>query len=135
MFKLLIEAPGPVRPGGFNPSVGILGVQAPQATFLQTNQLSFNPSVGILGVQAGAGDSYWQASTSVSIPRSGFWVFKLTYGEFKPWLNSVSIPRSGFWVFKLNKLKLLTVAILVSIPRSGFWVFKLRRPRRLGLRW
>ena len=36
----------------------------------------------------------------------------------------VSIPRSGFWVFKLSSGQPDLVIIAVSIPRSGFWVFK-----------
>ena len=47
------------RPGTsrFNPSVGILGVQASPSSRAQAQPASFNPSVGILGVQAWA----WQA--------------------------------------------------------------------------
>ena len=40
-------------------------------------------------------------SAVVSIPRSGFWVFKLEEtGPTDPGPDLVSIPRSGFWVFK-----------------------------------
>ena len=37
----------------------------------------------------------------VSIPRSGFWVFKPVDDDEEVVLSAVSIPRSGFWVFKL----------------------------------
>ena len=61
---------------GFNPSVGILGVQARSAEREHLHFGSFNPSVGILGVQAFL--KSWRRGTNndVSIPQSGFWVFK-----------------------------------------------------------
>ena len=84
----------------FNPSVGILGVQAISQAVRLHGYLSFNPSVGILGVQAAVTEMAWPcewkfqslgrdsgcsscmsatsiaSDTGVSIPRSGFWVFK-----------------------------------------------------------
>ena len=86
----------------FNPSVGILGVQADGAiddlvTLVEFQSLGrdsgcssfapvrpapaqvdcFNPSVGILGVQACSRNESFLVISIVSIPRSGFWVFKL----------------------------------------------------------
>ena len=175
MFKPAAAAAAAGRRRSFNPSVGILGVQARRTGVLSRHVgLGFNPSVGILGVQAAARccdptrcqlfqslgrDSGCSSVLSarcglgcmfVSIPRSGFWVFKHTIVPFHSLSTLVSIPRSGFWVFKLRAL-LCTAAsslwfqslgrdsgcssvdclrlegrrCLVSIPRSGFWVFKL----------
>ena len=81
----------------------------------------------------------------VSIPRSGFWVFKPARATRAQASRQVSIPRSGFWVFKLALKALvegadpefqslgrdsgcssrrysyeLVTDITVSIPRSGF---------------
>ena len=39
----------------------------------------FNPSVGILGVQAAVARILREIKRRVSIPRSGFWVFKLSW--------------------------------------------------------
>ena len=85
---------------------------------------SFNPSVGILGVQAGAVEAVVGGGAAVSIPRSGFWVFKQPAGPLHPDRRAVSIPRSGFWVFKLGTRTGRPQGRSVSIPRSGFWVFK-----------
>ena len=45
-------------------------------------------------------------------------------GASDEYVHSVSIPRSGFWVFKLEPGTGPTGEATVSIPRSGFWVFK-----------
>ena len=42
----------------------------------QEREPSFNPSVGILGVQAACSECGLPFYSLVSIPRSGFWVFK-----------------------------------------------------------
>ena len=66
----------------------------------ETSYHRFNPSVGILGVQAPQRYQFPRLHIQVSIPRSGFWVFKLSrHGELRC-TPLVSIPRSGFWVFK-----------------------------------
>ena len=99
--------------GSFNPSVGILGVQASATRASPGTSPCFNPSVGILGVQAGraqparaAGHKFqslgrdsgcsssamlWSSSRSscVSIPRSGFWVFK----RWRPRSSRRFLPR------------------------------------------
>ena len=80
VFKLLQQLRHDDDVVGFNPSVGILGVQAGQAggtAAQRASGASFNPSVGILGVQAAAVRGAGDPSRIVSIPRSGFWVFKL----------------------------------------------------------
>ena len=84
----------------FNPSVGILGVQACRSPVRRLCLACFNPSVGILGVQATNEEKKPQQHPQVSIPRSGFWVFKQPCSACAPYSETVSIPRSGFWVFK-----------------------------------
>ncbi len=63
----------------------------------------------------------------VSIPRSGFWVFKLCL----PVLSSADHPRFnpsvGILGVQARDLETANKALAhVSIPRSGFWVFKPR---------
>ena len=90
----------------------------------------FNPSVGILGVQART----WPRSTPApaafqSLGRdSGCSSVHVQWREIPQ--AHVSIPRSGFWVFKLawQRRSAARAAAGVSIPRSGFWVFKLQLP-------
>ena len=117
--------------------------------------LSFNPSVGILGVQATPADveqgrSHWfqslgrdsgcSSSTSppcrscaalVSIPRSGFWVFKQQVGTAPERRCHRFNPSVGILgVQAVRVLSCVSGQAAVSIPRSGFWVFKLTtRPR------
>ena len=90
----------------------------------------FNPSVGILGVQANMLLAEIEAEAEVSIPRSGFWVFKRVQWRCGMWPAVVSIPRSGFWVFKHANAAVHDAVGWVSIPRSGFWVFKQQRRAR-----
>ena len=134
----------------FNPSVGILGVQAgwctygkPGASWFQSlgrdsgcssgptgtresvTADSFNPSVGILGVQAFGRRFVLAALRFVSIPRSGFWVFKPAGTPAKPagcsWFQSLGRD-SGCSSFRVRRMS--GSVVCVSIPRSGFWVFK-----------
>ena len=65
------------RVDSFNPSVGILFIQA-QGTVAALSDLAggFNPSVGILFIQAIATARDVAGATLVSIPRSGFCSFK-----------------------------------------------------------
>ena len=104
----------------------------PSRSMRQT--MCFNPSVGILGVQASI--NWWTTSgtRSVSIPRSGFWVFKRASTVSSPlsqsWFQSLGRD-SG--CSSSAEYSTHPATSLVSIPRSGFWVFKLgshRRPRR-----
>jgi len=108
----------------FNPSVGILFIQAGPSTHTRPLWRRFNPSVGILFIQAAL---IWNASCGimrfqslgrdsvhssgrllgpvgllacVSIPRSGFCSFKLLGRIFRQEYEAVSIPRSGFCSFK-----------------------------------
>ena len=62
---------------GFNPSVGILFIQAERACAGSDTQTGFNPSVGILFIQALSEVPCCRNPFSVSIPRSGFCSFKL----------------------------------------------------------
>jgi len=100
-FKPKQKFPQPRQQAGFNPSVGILFIQArllldrllPHARFqslgrdsvhssstgnntVEAHNGSFNPSVGILFIQAKTGTGS-VAQGDVSIPRSGFCSFKL----------------------------------------------------------
>ena len=102
MFKHGAGAANEEPHEGFNPSVGILGVQARpldieaadeqqfqslgrdsgcsstvSANTMVAAAVCFNPSVGILGVQAASVAFFIAMISLVSIPRSGFWVFKL----------------------------------------------------------
>ena len=69
---------------GFNPSVGILGVQA--------SLVKIRPAVGLVFQSLGrdSGCSSYPAAAGlglggeVSIPRSGFWVFKPSLGLMTP---------------------------------------------------
>ena len=56
---------------------------------------------------------------SVSIPRSGFWVFKHEPPSSAMSDTSVSIPRSGFWVFKLCDLCLAVICYSSFNPSVG----------------
>ena len=47
----------------------------------------------------------------------------------------VSIPQSGFWVFKQAVSHFREIEALVSIPQSGFWVFKPRTRRTWSGPW
>jgi len=60
----------------FNPSVGILFIQADRALDYPGAQWSFNPSVGILFIQADDQSDTPLVLERVSIPRSGFCSFK-----------------------------------------------------------
>ena len=118
----------PDRPGrttGFNPSVGILGVQASNENHQRTDRTGFNPSVGILGVQArptpsnAATSSPFQSlgrdsgcsSSTGWVGSAASWAFQSlgrdsgcssrTQRKRNNNEPTVSIPRSGFWVFKL----------------------------------
>ena len=109
----------------FNPSVGILGVQASSVSSWKARWGSFQS----LSRDSGCSSACWRRSsawpTPVSIPQSGFWVFK-----------PPARPRSrrGLWSFNpsVGILGVQAFAFLhlpfgvrvVSIPQSGFWVFK-----------
>ena len=73
-----------LRPPGhrrFNPSVGILGVQAPVYETLAVRWWEgFNPSVGILGVQARLGDDREQRTSSFN-PSVGILGVQASQGE------------------------------------------------------
>ena len=116
----------------FNPSVGILGVQAPLPQYLQRPAPLFQS----LGRDSGC-SSYPRASApvfcgQVSIPRSGFWVFKRADGKPNKRGKFVSIPRSGFWVFK--PLSYTPVCLLVCCfnPSVGILGVQARRSEGLG---
>ena len=110
----------------FNPSVGILGVQASSAVrpaFVSPLFQSLGRDSGCSSKRVGGGLS---GGVAVSIPRSGFWVFKLktkgkcnaTTKSFNPSVGILGVQARGVGhpSFPMT---------LVSIPRSGFWVFKL----------
>ena len=150
MFKLRRQYLLTVYSDCFNPSVGILGVQACPPEGIPSLAQQFQ-SLGrdsgcsswfvkkvpnqkylfqSLGRDSGCSSNLATAQAmeepAVSIPRSGFWVFKL--------VSSLSIvgPLTLFQSLGRDSgcssaLDALTQAGIydVSIPRSGFWVFKL----------
>ena len=103
----------------FNPSVGILGVQASRKPPSATERAGFNPSVGILGVQAAvmmsrqAGKNEFQ-----SLGRDSGCSSRLPPMLPHP-RPLVSIPRSGFWVFKHFMSRLLQYKICSFNPSVG----------------
>ena len=135
--------------GSFNPSVGILGVQAEYGDLAPGTSWQFQSLGRDSGCSSPKGTPCRAWAMPVSIPRSGFWVFKPSHPApprrrwkcFNPSVGilgvqagrrtitggpqcAVSIPRSGFWVFKHLQVLVCLFADYVSIPRSGFWVFK-----------
>ena len=125
-FKLIQLPAAGVEASSFNPSVGILFIQAPS---LSTD------SVHLLKFQSLGRDSVHSSShigsdvtrlPSVSIPRSGFCSFKHTW---------CSRTESLYWAFQslgrdsVHSSSLVGLHLVeiddVSIPRSGFCSFKL----------
>ena len=153
VFKRRRRWPPRRRPASFNPSVGILGVQAWLAIKASSGNVEFQSLGRDSGCSSEVTPDVLDQLVQVSIPRSGFWVFKLDLDKQPQGGDDlVSIPRSGFWVFKpacaigveprfelfqslgrdsgcssLDGLPRSTANLSVSIPRSGFWVFKQRR--------
>ena len=143
---------------GFNPSVGILFIQAPSGGFCVYDPQSFNPSVGILFIQAYLFDVRGSDDANVSIPRSGFCSFKRRIineympkpGSFNPSVGILFIqaPSSFSQEWRGGQFQSLgrdsvhssierstvpDVGLVVSIPRSGFCSFKLKlSPRQTG---
>jgi len=99
-FKLDWEPPTILAKDGFNPSVGILFIQAllvdegivPSEWFQSLGRDSVHSSIERFGVD--------NLPNGVSIPRSGFCSFKLSANGRKVRMTTVSIPRSGFCSFK-----------------------------------
>ena len=124
VFKQRREEATAAPPRGFNPSVGILGVQA----MIMVGLLSVVRRFQSLGRDSGCSSEYSahpaNVQIAVSIPRSGFWVFK-------PATIAGSWPVSGFQSLgrdsgcsSRNNVTAAYSGQIVSIPRSGFWVFK-----------
>ena len=87
---------------GFNPSVGILGVQAERGEYAYEEMEKFQSLGRDSGCSSDDETAFVRLVIAVSIPRSGFWVFKHPCTRHWPSGGGrVSIPRSGFWVFKL----------------------------------
>ena len=87
--------PGCVK--GFNPSVGMAGVQAPFCDHAETHRCCFNPSVGMAGVQAIIRRCR-QIPVAVSIPQSGWRGFKpigKQAGPLMPQFQSLSRDGGG----------------------------------------
>ncbi len=101
LFKRSPQAARLVLECGFNPSVGILFVQAEAADWRCSQCGSFNPSVGILFVQAcmlhckRLSSSLFQSLGRDSVCSS------CKKRPFDLVVRLVSIPRSGFCLFKL----------------------------------
>ena len=101
MFKRGKAAGGDQRGASFNPSVGILGVQARACRRCRFVLSQFQSLGRDSGCSSDSGPRRSFLLRAVSIPRSGFWVFKPTSrGTIQRHRRQVSIPRSGFWVFK-----------------------------------
>ena len=95
VFKQRREEATAAPPRGFNPSVGILGVQA----MIMVGLLSVVRRFQSLGRDSGCSSEYSAhpatSLLSVSIPRSGFWVFKQTAGASTPTASSRFNPSVG----------------------------------------
>ena len=93
----------------------------------------FNPSIGILVVQTGRLAVGILERPLVSIPQSGFWLFRLGDGV------RILLRRTAFQ--SLNRDSGCSDEpvrcergddLAVSIPQSGFWLFRLERINRGG---
>ena len=110
---------------GFNPSVGILGVQAPPILGETSEFYTFQSLGRDSGCSSISAKEDYAQGLEVSIPRSGFWVFKPGAGpapprpcrSFNPSVGILGVQAGGEEVGYV-------VGLIVSIPRSGFWVFK-----------
>ena len=148
----------PWRRTGFNPSVGILGVQARQRALGWCRISRFQS----LGRDSGCSSLWTLPSvleyTFVSIPRSGFWVFKLSHPLAFLGVSVSFNPSVGILGVQARLPYYLHVIVIsfqslgrdsgcssqhtdgsggqhhqVSIPRSGFWVFKRASDRNCSL--
>ena len=133
-FKLGIVRPPSARMNRFNPSVGILFIQALCFEKAATNLVRFQ-SLGRDSVHSsfpsGCGppmNELFQSLGRDSVHSS----CNLLRAEIVPRL--VSIPRSGFCSFKLQGLGVWSSMGEVSIPRSGFCSFKHHIPNIHPLR-
>ena len=124
VFKRRHQQRSDAQARSFNPSVGILGVQASTALIRRPHYYQFQSLGRDSGCSSRRPALARRPPPAVSIPRSGFWVFKHRRPASIPPFASVSIPRSGFWVFKRAANRPAPRSEPVSIPRSGFWVFK-----------
>ena len=82
------------------PRSGFCSFKLRGTILLMGQAASFNPSVGILFIQAPLATEMAPAMTTVSIPRSGFCSFKQHPSPTQKMERGVSIPRSGFCSFK-----------------------------------
>ena len=116
----------------FNPSVGILGVQAVSSLMPSRRTSRFQSLGRDSGCSSRRGRVTIATHKAVSIPRSGFWVFKRADGKPNKRGKFVSIPRSGFWVFK--PLSYTPVCLLVCCfnPSVGILGVQARRSEGLG---
>ena len=86
--------------GGFNPSIGILVVQ----TIFSSSDSPFLRQFQSLNRDSGCSDHSGRGTEKeknmVSIPQSGFWLFRPTCQSTRRGFHLVSIPQSGFWLFR-----------------------------------
>ena len=108
------------------PRSGFCSFKLISPTLPAQENTSFNPSVGILFIQA-LFNAITSIDCAVSIPRSGFCSFKPGTPRSPALYEIVSIPRSGFCSFKPRMPSYEGTETIVSIPRSGFCSFKLYR--------
>ena len=135
------------RPGrSFNPSVGILGVQACASSYQTQRKWQFQSLGRDSGCSSRQHPQRQTRQPRVSIPRSGFWVFKQkrqqldiaklrkfqslgrdsgcssgSHGDNLVLWPTVSIPRSGFWVFKhhVQRGKAPSSSVFQSLGRDS----------------
>ena len=148
-FKLEQITQFPLAPRCFNPSVGILFIQAAPGAHSRSVTGCFNPSVGILFIQALFHCNSTQyhiefqslgrdsVHSSPMTPNSTAMNPAMFQSLGRDSVHSscmlcyiigsnapVSIPRSGFCSFKPVAERTLPSSLFVSIPRSGFCSFK-----------
>ena len=85
---------------GFNPSIGILVVQTGQNSKVARDMERFQSLNRDSGCSDLAHNTYVVKRFIVSIPQSGFWLFRRFVIGRKVASGFVSIPQSGFWLFR-----------------------------------
>ena len=139
----------------FNPSVGILGVQARSGSRETETRRLFQSLGRDSGCSSHLRDAERYLIDAVSIPRSGFWVFKRRSScgarcgrpSFNPSVGILGVQATTNLLYamdidlfqslgrdsgcsSLRFVDQLRQVLDVSIPRSGFWVFKHRHRNR-----
>jgi len=126
-FKLLVAVLALVNFSRFNPSVGILFIQAVGSQSRGCRPIKFQ-SLGRDSVHSSLSAAQPQREHQlVSIPRSGFCSFKPHRGRIRWHAGAGFNPSVGIlFIQARQQCKWLRWVRLVSIPRSGFCSFKRR---------